>query len=293
MPTADVNGITICYETAGPPDGPPMLLVMGLGAQMVAWPPYLIDALAAKGIRVTWYDNRDVGKSTWFDHVPAIGLAEIFGSLQSGAPLLPPYTLSDMAADGIGLLDHLDIDQAHVVGVSMGGMIVQRMALEHPDRVASMTSIMSTTGDPILPPPTPEATEALLTPAPVHDRTAYVESLLDKRKVLGSTTLAPDEEWQTTAIGQAFDRGLNPDGFLRQYHAILTDGDRTADLRTIDAPVLIIHGAVDPLIPVQAGQATADAIPGAQMEVIEGMGHDLPPAACERIVELLVPLLFD
>lgn len=291
MPLADVNGISICYDTTGSDDGPPLLLVMGLGAQMIAWPPYLIDALTAEGLRVIWYDNRDVGESTWFDHVPAKGLAEIFGSLQSGVPLPPPYTLSDMAADGIGLLDRLGIDRAHVVGVSMGGMIAQRMALEHPDRVASMTCIMSTTGDPTLPPPTPEATEALLTPAPAHDRKAYVDALLGKRKVLGSTTLAQDEEWLRKATGQAFDRGLNPDGFLRQYHAILTDGDRTVALGTIDAPTLVVHGAADPLISPQAGRATAAAIPGAALEIIDGMGHDLPPKACDRIVELLVAMV--
>lgn len=288
MPTADVNGISLCYDTAGPPQGPAVLLVMGLGAQMIAWPPHLIDPLADAGVRVIRYDNRDVGESTWFDHVPSPGLAEIFGSLQAGAPLPPPYTLSDMADDGIALLDHLGIDRAHVVGASMGGMIVQRMALEHPDRLASMTSIMSTTGDPSLPPQTPEATEALLTPAPTDDRDTYVDAVMAKRQILGSTTLDQDEEWLCQVLGQGYDRGLNPGGFLRQYHAILTDGDRTEALSELSVPTLVVHGSADPLVRVEAGKATASAVPGAQLEIIDGMGHDLPPAACARIAELLL-----
>ncbi len=291
MPIADVNGIQLSYEEAGPADGPALLLVMGLGAQRVGWPPYLIETLADAGVRVVAYDNRDVGESTWLDHAPPVGLAELFGSFRAGRPPPPPYTLSDMAADGIALLDHLDIPAAHVAGASMGGMIVQRMAVEHPGRVLSLTSVMSTPGDPSLPGPTPAATEALLSPTPTDDRETYVAVSLEKRKVLGSPGLAWDDEWVVEAIGTSYDRGVNPAGFLRQYHAILSDGDRTADLAGLDVPALVVHGADDPLIPVAAGRATAAAIPGARLEEIGGMGHDIPPAAAERMVELLLPLV--
>ena len=291
MPHAALDDLRICYETAGPPGGPAVLLIMGLGAQMIAWPHDLIDPLAEAGARVIWFDNRDVGESTWFDHVPAAGLAEVLGSLQSGSPLPPAYTLSDMAGDAVALLDHLGVGAAHVVGASMGGMVAQRMAIDHPDRVASLTSVMSTTGAADLPGPTPEATEALLSPAPVDDRAAYVEAMMAKRRILGSPGLEADEEWVRATIERGHERGLNPDGFLRQYHAILVDGDRTGALAELDVPALVVHGADDPLVRVESGRATAAAIPRARLEVIEGMGHDLPPTACARLVELLLPMI--
>lgn len=291
MPHADVNGITLNYNTAGPEDGPAVLLVMGLGAQMNLWPPHLIDPLVQAGIRVIRYDNRDVGESTWFDNVPAVGLAEMFGALQSGTPLPPPYTLGDMAADGIGLLDHLGVKAADIVGASMGGMIVQRMALSAPDRVRSLTSIMSTTGDPGLPGPTPAATEALLTPAPMSDKDAYIQAMIEKREILGSPGFEQDQDWVRSVIEEGYQRGLNPAGFLRQYHAILSDGDRTGALAGLDVPTLVVHGRDDPLIRVQAGEATAAAIPGATLQVVDGMGHDLPPEVCRRLAGWVTDLV--
>lgn len=293
MSTIGIGDVEIAYETTGPSDGPALLLVMGLGAQMVAWPPRLVEGLADSGWRVIAFDNRDAGRSTWLDGHPPVPVMELLGAAQDGRLPPPPYTLEDMADDGIGLLDALGITEAHVVGVSMGGMIAQRMALAHPDRVSSLTSIMSTTGDPSLPAPTPDASAALLSPTPTDDRDAYVAATLQKRAVLGSPGLPLDEQATLRTLELSFDRGINPDGFLRQYHAVLADGDRTEALGALDLPTLVIHGTDDPLIRVQAGTATAEAIPGAQLELIEGMGHDLPPLVCDRIVELLTARLRD
>lgn len=287
MPHAKVNGISICYDSAGPADGPALLLIMGLGAQMIGWPPALIQSLAAGGRRVIWYDNRDVGESTWLRERAPIGVHQLLAGAADGTLPPPPYSLTDMAADGVGLLDHLGIALADVVGVSMGGMIAQRMALAFPDRVRSLTSVMSTTGAPGLPGPTPAAAEALFAPSPI-EREAYIAAALAKREVLGSPGLDQDQELMTATIAGSYDRGLNPAGFLRQYHAILADGDRTAALGQVAVPTLVVHGAEDPLIPLAAGRATAEAIPGAILEVIDGMGHDLPPAVCDRLVAMLL-----
>lgn len=287
MQHAAANGITICYDTAGPPDGPAVLLIMGLGSQMVSWPPVLIEGLAAAGRRVIWYDNRDVGESTWLDDRRPAPLSDLLAGVAAGRVPDPPYRLDDMAADAVGLLDHLRITAADVVGVSMGGMIAQRMAIGFPERVRSLTSVMSTTGARGLPGPTAAASEALFAPSPT-DRDGYIAASRAKRAVLGSPGFDVDEEWQTATIMASFDRGLNPAGFLRQYHAILADGDRTAQLGQLGMPTLVVHGSDDPLIPLSAGRATAEAIPGAVLEVIGGMGHDLPPAVCDRLVALLV-----
>jgi pimeloyl-ACP methyl ester carboxylesterase len=284
MPHADLGDLSICYTTAGPEDGPAVLLVSGLGSQLITWPPELVGPLAAAGARVIAYDNRDVGESTWFDHVPPVDLSEVVGALQAGTPMPPPYTLGDMAADAIAVLDHLGVDRAHVVGVSMGGMVAQRIAIHHPDRVASLTSIMSTTSDPGLPAATPEATAALLAPTP-PDRDGYIEAVLARRRVFGSPGLERDEAFVRSTVEASYDRGLNPDGFLRHYHAVLAEADRTAELQALDLPAVVIHGAADPLVRPASGRATAAAIPGAELVVVEGMGHDLPPAACARIVE--------
>lgn len=291
MSTINSGAVEIAYETTGPSQGPALLLVMGLGSQLVAWPPRLVEGLAEAGWHVITFDNRDVGRSTWLSDLPPVPVMELLSSARAGQVAPPPYTLEDMADDGMGLLDGLGISQAHVLGVSMGGMIAQRMALAHPDRVRSLASVMSTTGDPSLPGPTPEAATALLSPVPIDDRDAYVAAIMEKRAVLASPGLPLDEQATLHAVERTFDRGVNPAGFLRQYHAVLADGDRTALLRMLRVPTLVIHGTDDPLIRVQAGTATAKAIPDAQLELIDGMGHDLPPAVCDRIVELLAPRL--
>jgi pimeloyl-ACP methyl ester carboxylesterase len=290
MPTTTTNGIALRYEVDGPADGPAVLLVMGLGAQMIAWPPHLIDGLTGAGARVIWFDNRDVGESTWVRDAPAIGVRELLAAASAGSMPAPPYSLADMALDAVGLLDHLQVRTAHVVGMSMGGMIAQRMAIDSPDRVTTLTSVMSTTGARELPGATPEAAQALFAPSPT-ERTAYIASTRAKRDVIGSPGFPQDEEWLQATIAEGFDRGVNPAGFLRQYHALLADGDRTEALAKVAIPTLVVHGADDPLIPPAAGRATAEAIPGAELVMIEGMGHDLPPAVCDRLVELLVPRL--
>lgn len=286
MPRADLDGISIEYDTAGPAEGPAVLLVMGLGAQMIAWPPQLIEPLADAGLHVIWFDNRDVGRSTWLDQHPPHGLAELLAGVGSGTLPAPAYTLTDMAGDAAALLDHLDVDGAHVVGVSMGGMIAQRMAWAFPQHVRSLTSVMSSSGAAGLPGATPRAAQALFAAVPA-DREGYVAASLAKREVLGSPGFAQDVHWLRTTIAAGYDRGLNPAGFLRQYHAILADGDRTPLLAQVSVPTLVVHGADDPLIPLAAGRATAEAVPGATLEVVDGMGHDLPPGVCETLVARL------
>jgi pimeloyl-ACP methyl ester carboxylesterase len=209
-------------------------------------------------------------------------LSDLLAGHRIGSVPPSPYTLTDMAGDAICLLDHLGVDAAHVVGVSMGGMIAQRMAYAYPEHVRTLTLVMTSTGDPALPGATPEAAQALFAPAPT-DREGYIAASLARRTVLGSPGFPQDEQWLRTVIGQAYDRGLNPAGFLRQYHAILADGDRTQALGQISVPTLVVHGAEDPLIPLAAGRATAEAIPGAVLQVVQGMGHDLPSAVCELL----------
>ena len=287
MPTAPVNGIHIEYDVIGEGDGVPLLLVMGLGAQLIVWDDDFCAALADRGFRVVRYDNRDVGLSTKFDDAPAADATALAAAL-TGQPVQAPYLLTDMAADGIGLLDHLGIDAAHVVGASMGGMIAQTMAIEHRDRVLSLTSIMSTTGDPAVGTPTGEALAVLVTPRP-QDRAAAIEQGVAAVRAIGSPEHF-DEERARTRAAATYDRCFHPAGFARQLLAILASGDRTDRLRQLDVPALVIHGDVDPLVTVTGGQATAAAIPGAELLLLEGMGHDLPPAYWQRIVEAITAL---
>ena len=286
LPRADAPDLSL--DVHGPDDGPVVLLVCGLGQQALAWPRRLVEGLTGAGVRVVTFDNRDAGASGWLDDAPVRAMSGMVADAAAGTLEPGPYGLADMAADGVAVLDHLGVEAAHVVGVSMGGMIAQRMAIGHPDRVASLTSVMSTTGDPSLPGPTPAAAEVLFTAAPLDDRAAYVAHTLRGRSVLGSPGFAHDPEL-AEVFGAVFDGGLNPRGIARQYHAILADGDRTAALGEVRLPALVVHGVDDPLVRVEAGRATAAAIPGAELVEIDGMGHDLPPAVCDRLVELLVP----
>jgi pimeloyl-ACP methyl ester carboxylesterase len=207
--------------------------------------------------------------------------------MMQGKPIQPPYTLRDMAADAVGLLDALDIESAHVVGVSMGGMIAQEMAIGYPDRVRTLTSIMSSTGNPKLPPPRPEAAAILVTPAPT-DREGYLEHSLQVWHVLNGPAFPLDEERARTRAGNNFDRGLSPAGTMRQLAAILGSGSRREALTAVTVPTLVIHGDADPLVPVEGGIDTAETIPGAELLIIEGMGHDLPPAVAPRVIEAIV-----
>jgi pimeloyl-ACP methyl ester carboxylesterase len=279
MPTAKANGITLEYETAGDPSGPPLLLIMGLGGQLVAWDDGFVATLVDRGFHVIRFDNRDVGRSTWFDEagVPDIGAA-IAGNLK------PAYVLSDMADDAAGLLDALGFSAAHILGVSMGGMIAQSLVIGHPHRVRTLTSIMSTTGEPSVGQPHPEAMVALLV-LPPPDRDAAIEQGVKMWRVIGSPgfPFREDRIRERTAI--AYDRGFNPGGTARQMVAILGSPDRTPALGSVSAPTLVVHGESDILVDPSGGRATAAAVPGAELWTVPGMGHDLPLELWDQVAD--------
>jgi pimeloyl-ACP methyl ester carboxylesterase len=281
--TAPANGIEIVYQAFGDPADPTMLLVMGLGVQMLGWDERFCELLAARGFHVVRFDNRDVGRSTKISAGPRANVVAAFsGDLSSAS-----YTLSDMAADSAGLLDHLGVEAAHLVGASQGGMIGQTLAIERPGRVLSLTSIMSTTGNPSVGQPHPEALPALLTRPPA-DREGFADFVVRAWAVIGSPGFEADEDAMRERARASYDRGLDPDGTARQLVAILASGDRTEALGGVDLPTVVIHGTDDSLIDVSGGKATAAAIPGAELVLIEGMGHDLPRQLWPRLVDLIV-----
>ena len=284
---AAANGIDLAYETHGDPSGEPLLLVMGLGAQLIAWPIELCDALVDRGFFVIRYDNRDVGLSTKVAATGGDFLAS-FLKAQQGEPIDVAYTLSDMAADGMALLDHLGLESAHLVGASMGGMIAQTMAIEHPQRVRTLTSIMSTTGEPEVGQPTAEAMSLLLRP-PAATRDEAIEAGVAASRAIGG----PDHFDETIArerAAAAYDRCFNPAGTARQLLAIVASGSRAEALARLDVPTLVVHGDADPLVTPSGGQRTAALIPGAELLMLEGMGHDIPPAMIGPIVEAITSL---
>jgi pimeloyl-ACP methyl ester carboxylesterase len=268
---APCNGIEIAYQEVGDPDGEPLILVMGLATQMIAWDEDLCAMLAERGFRVIRFDNRDVGHSTQLDgaHVP--DRLDIFLRRRETAA----YLLSDMAADTVGLMDHLEIDSAHLVGISMGGMIGQTIAIEHPDRIRSLVSMCSTTGSRWVGQPTFKVFAHMLSNAP-SGRDAFIKRIQRTYELIGSPAYPTDEERLLRVAEGSWERGHNSRGVLRQLHAIVGSGDRTAALRKLDLPVTVIHGTRDTLIRQNGGRATARAIPGARLHIIEGMGHDLP-----------------
>jgi pimeloyl-ACP methyl ester carboxylesterase len=289
MPRARVQGIEIEYETLGRESDPALLLIMGLGAQMIFWHEDFCGALVERGFRVVRFDSRDVGRSTWLDDAGMPDVMGVMAAALQGGPVEAPYLLRDMAADAAGLLDEIGIPAAHVVGASMGGMVAQTLALEHPQRVRTLTSIMSTTGSRHLPPARPEAMAALLTPIPV-EREAAIERSVEVFRIIGSRGFPFDEAEMRARATRAFDRGVNPAGVARQLVAILASGSRREALGAVRAPTLVIHGADDPLVPVEAGRDTAEAVPGAELLEIEGMGHDLPRALWPTFVDAIVKL---
>ena len=280
------NGIEIEYEDHGPRGAPAVLLVMGLGAQLVRWPIELVDGLVAHGFRVIRFDNRDVGLSTKFDHCPVPNIVWTAAAARIGLTPAVPYTLSDMAADAVGLLDALGIRAAHVVGASMGGMIAQLVAADHPERVLSLTSIMSTTGHPALSRPTMRCTAMMLRHPRSDDLEAIVAHGVAAARMIGGT-FPMEDAFMAERIRSETQRNRHPAGFLRQMAAIVADGDRTRRLSRIAAPTLVIHGSADPLVPVAGGRATARAIPGARLLEIAGMGHTLPPQLVGRITHAI------
>jgi pimeloyl-ACP methyl ester carboxylesterase len=264
-------GVDIAFERFGDPHTPPVLLIMGLGTQMLGWPDGFCRVLADRGMHVIRFDNRDIGLSTHMTNAPAPDV----GAALTGDPSSASYKLSDMVGDTVGLLDALELPSAHVVGASMGGMIAQTLAIEHPHRVRSLTSIMSTTGDPSVGQATKRAMDALLSP-PAASRAQAIERTLAIVRVIGSPGFELDEPEIRRRTGLAYDRSNDPVGVARQLVAIAASGDRTAALSRVSTPTLVVHGADDPLVDVSGGRATAQAIAGAQLAVFEGMGHDLP-----------------
>lgn len=272
MPTIAANDIEICYESFGDDDAPPILLVMGLGAQMTLWSPGFISELLDRGFRVIRFDNRDAGLSTKTDGPPPDVMA-MYAAFASGQPIDAPYTLSLLASDAVGLLDALEIPAAHIVGASMGGMIVQTIAIEHPDRVLSLTSIMSTTGHTEVGQPDPEAMMALLSPVP-EGREAVIESSVSTSRLISGDLF--DETESRRVATESYDRCFNPAGTMFQIAAIAASGDRTDGLAALDMPTLVIHGRQDRLVTLSGGEATAKAVPGAELLVFGLMGHDMP-----------------
>jgi len=282
------NGITIEYESLGDPDAPPILLIMGLGMQLIAWPDKFCAGLVERGFRVIRFDNRDCGLSSRIRGMKQPRVIAALAAAWLHLPLRAPYALDDMAADVVGLLDALAIPRAHLVGISMGGMIAQEVAAKYPDRAASLTSIMSSSGNRRVLRPTRKARKALLSkPADPADAESIVRHLVGVLGVIGSPAFPTDEAELTAQVSRSVRRAHYPAGVTRQLVAIIASGDRRASLRKIVAPTLVIHGANDPLVPVEAGKDTARNIAGARLLVIDGMGHDLAPVLQPMLVEAI------
>ena len=283
MPKTKANGIELHYEEHGNPSDPAMLLIMGFGAQLTLWPDELVDALASEGFRVIRYDNRDIGLSHKFDGVKAPGIVKMTLMSKIGLTARVPYTLADMAADGIGLLDALGIDKAHIVGASMGGMIAQHVAAKYPDRCLSFTQVFSTTGNPKLPAAKKEALQALITRPKSDSEEALVEHGIMLARTIGSPAYpSPEDRLRERALNSVR-RSFYPQGPTRHLSAIVADGDRRPMLRDISVPTLVLHGENDPLVPCEGGRDTADCIPGAKLKTIPGWGHDLPLALVDEL----------
>jgi pimeloyl-ACP methyl ester carboxylesterase len=284
--TVGANGIDICYEIFGDADAEPMLLIMGLGAQMIHWDDDFCGQLAGRGFRVIRFDNRDIGQSGKLTGGKRLTPLELLKLRFLKIPVAAPYKLSDMAQDVIGLMDALKIKSAHLVGASMGGMIAQEIAITFPERVRSLTSIMSTTGNPKVPPPTREAAAMLMAP-PVTTKDEYLERFAQTWKILRVGSFPEDEARDRSRAERTFERGLNPAGVGRQLRAILASGSRKERLGSVKAPTLVIHGTVDPLVRPEGGKDTAASIPGAKLVMIEGMGHALPIPMWPQIIDAI------
>ncbi len=276
------NGVELCYQSFGDPAHETVLLVMGLGGPMIWWDDEFCERLAAEGFRVVRYDNRDTGRSSHGDgRVRRGDLLKAF----AGRRVRAPYSLSDLAGDAVGLLDHLEVDAAHVVGVSLGGMIAQTMAIEHPDRVRSLTSIMSTTGRRTVGWQHPRLMPRML--ARRGGREAYVDASVQMWQAIGSPAYPPDLGRARRRAEDTFDRGWKAQGVLRQMMAAITQPDRTRALARVNLPTVVIHGNRDPMVHVSGGRATASAIPGARLLILDGMGHDLPPALYDTFIDAI------
>jgi pimeloyl-ACP methyl ester carboxylesterase len=283
---ARANGIDICYEIFGDAKAEPMLLIMGLGAQMVLWDDPFCERLAERGFRVIRFDNRDIGQSSKMSGGKRLTPLELLKLRLLRIPVAAPYKLYDMAVDTIALMDTLSIRRAHLVGASMGGMIAQEIAITFPERVLSLTSIMSTTGNPKVPPPSREAAAMLMAPPP-KTREEYIARFQQTWKMLRVGSFPEDEALDVSRAERCFSRGLNPAGVGRQLRAILASGSRKARLAQVKAPTLVIHGTVDPLVRPEGGKDTAASIPGAKLLMIEGMGHALPIPMWPQVIDTI------
>ena len=281
---APANGIRLCYQEFGDPAHPPMVLIMGLGVQMLVWDDDFCELLAARGFRVIRFDNRDIGRSTMFPNARTPSFAELLLSQVTGLRFRIPYTLRDMAADTAGLMDALGIASAHVVGASMGGFIAQEMAIAHPERLRTLTSLMSSTGDPKLPRPEPKALAALGKKTP-PDRAGFVRRYVETWAAIAGDGFPFDPERMARQGAASYDRGINPPAVARQMLAIIASGNRKPALGKVSVPTLVLHGTRDPLVPLAAGLDTARAIPGARLVLIDGMGHWMPREVWPRIVD--------
>ena len=286
MPHVKANGLDIYYESHGPDDAEPILLIMGLGAQMSRWSPDFVGKLVAASHRVIVFDNRDVGLTEKLDAAGAPDMRAVAQALAEKRKPPVAYTLDDMAADAAGLLEALGIERAHIVGASMGGMIAQLVAADYPERTLSLTSIMSSTGNPDLPRARPEAMARLNTPAPDprHDMDAFLASAVEGAKVMAGTYPVNEALVREQALND-FHRSYYPVGFQRQYAGIMASPDRRPKLATIAAPSVVIHGADDPLVPVEGGRDTAATIPGADLRIIPGVGHEMPAATQDAFID--------
>jgi pimeloyl-ACP methyl ester carboxylesterase len=284
------NGIEIEYDEAGPRDGARLLMIQGFGSQMTSWPVEFFNMLADAGLRVIRFDNRDVGLTQKWDGVfPKT--ENIVAALKAGKKPDVPYTLADMASDAAALLDELGIENAHIAGASMGGMIAQLVALDHPKKTRSLISIFSTTSDPSLPRSSPEAQAALMARPESNDRDAVIAHSLKGRRAYASTKWPFDEKRLGELIGRSYDRAFYPEGTLRQWAAIMASPPRTERLKSLKVPALVLHGSSDTLIPPAAGRHTAQCIPGAEHHEIEGWGHDLPLEVIPILRDLIVPFV--
>jgi pimeloyl-ACP methyl ester carboxylesterase len=290
MPQIRANGISIEVEETGPKDGTPFLLIMGFGSQLTGWPREFREGLAKRGLRVIMFDNRDVGLSQkWDGQLPDI--AAVQAALMEDRKPDIPYVLADMATDAACLLDELGIESAHIAGASMGGMIAQLVALDHPRKARSLISIFSTTGDPSLPRSSAEAHAALVSAPSSTDREAVIAHALKGRRAYASTAWPFDEERLGRLVGASYDRSYYPQGSQRHYAAILASPPRTERLKALRIPALVLHGSVDTLIRPEAGRHTAQCIPGAEYHELDGWGHDLPLGALPRLFDLILPFV--
>lgn len=286
MTKALANNIEIEYDTFGDPSGKPILLIMGLATQMIAWLPEFCKLLVKKGFFVIRFDNRDVGLSKKFGELGTPKVMKAFSNIRDGEKITSPYSLEDMADDAIGLLDHLNIQKAHICGASMGSMIAQVIAIRHPSRILSLVPIMGSTGNPDLPQATPEAMQVLLVPMPTK-RDRFIKESIKRDRILYGNGFPYDEEAGAKLAAASYDRCFYPEGFSRQIMAILANGDRREKLKILKVPTQVIHGKDDPLVPSEGGIDISKNIPNAELLLIDGMGHSLPPETWPQIVDAI------